>query len=51
MNIPHLENDYVKLNLLDLSNYEKLIDIAGEKDLIVFSPSDISTPQKLKDYV
>jgi RimJ/RimL family protein N-acetyltransferase len=51
MNIPHLENDYVKLSLLDLSNYLSLQSIAEEKDLIIFSPSDISTPQKLKDYV
>ena len=51
MNIPHLENDYVKLSLLDLSNYEHLLDVAQEKDLIFYSPSDISTPEKLKDYV
>jgi len=51
MNSPHLENDYVKLALLDLSNYEHLLNIAQENDLIFYSPSDISTPEKLKDYV
>ena len=51
MRIPHLENDRVKLTLLDLSNYEKLLEIAQEKDLIFYSPSDISSPEKLKAYV
>uniref|UniRef100_UPI00404AB658 GNAT family N-acetyltransferase n=1 Tax=Gelidibacter sp. TaxID=2018083 RepID=UPI00404AB658 len=51
MNAPHLENDSVKLSLLDLSNYKHLMDIAQEKDLIYFSPSDISTPDNLKAYV
>ena len=51
MNAPHLENDTVKLTLLDLSNYKHLQDIASQKDLIYYSPSDISTPEKLKAYV
>ncbi|TVZ59535.1 RimJ/RimL family protein N-acetyltransferase [Flavobacteriaceae bacterium MAR_2010_105] len=51
MNIPPLENDRVKLTLLDLSNYKHLLTIAQEKDLIYYSPSDISTPEKLKSYV
>jgi RimJ/RimL family protein N-acetyltransferase len=51
INAPHLENDFVKLSLLDLSNYKHLMDIAQEKDLIYYSPSDISTPDNLKDYV
>jgi RimJ/RimL family protein N-acetyltransferase len=51
MNTPTLENNKVKLTLLDLSNYEKLEIIAQEKDLIFYSPSDISTPEKLRDYV
>lgn len=51
MNAPHLETDRVKLTLLDLSNYNHLIDIASEKNLIFYSPSDISTPEKLKRYV
>jgi len=49
--MPHLENNQVKLSLLDLSNYKHLLDIASEKDLIYYSPSDISTPETLKDYV
>ena len=51
MNSPTLENDRVKLALLDLSNYKHLIEIAGQENLIQFSPSDISTPEKLKEYV
>ena len=47
---PYLENDFVKLILLDLSNYEHLIPIAKQDRLIQFSPSDISTPDKLKEY-
>ena len=48
---PTLENDRVKLSLLDLSNYENLIYIADQDNLIQYSPSDISTPEKLKAYV
>lgn len=48
---PTLENGRIKLSLLDLSNYENLIDIAGQDNLIQYSPSDISTPEKLKEYV
>ena len=48
---PTLENNVVKLSLLDLSNYEHLIPIAKEDRLIEFSPSDISTADKLKEYV
>jgi RimJ/RimL family protein N-acetyltransferase len=51
MNIPTLENNRVKLTLLDLSNYKYLLVIAQEKDLIFYSPSDISTPEKLREYV
>lgn len=51
MNIPILENDRVKLALLDLSNYKKLESIAFERDLIYYSPSDISTIEKLREYV
>ncbi|MTE25460.1 GNAT family N-acetyltransferase [Winogradskyella ouciana] len=51
MNIPTLENSRVKLSLLDLSNYKHLESIAQEKDLIFYSPSDISSPEKLRDYV
>ena len=48
---PTLENERVKLSLLDLSNYKKLIEIASQDNLIQYSPSDISTPEKLKAYV
>lgn len=51
MKAPTLENDVVKLSLLDLSNYRYLIDIANQKNLVQYSPSDISTPEKLKQYV
>lgn len=51
MKTPYLENNIVKLTLLDLSNYEHLIPIAGQDRLIQFSPSDISTPEKLRKYV
>lgn len=51
MDIPHLENNHVKLTLLDLSNYKHLQNIASEEDLIYYSPSDISTPETLKEYV
>lgn len=51
MNAPHLENHFVKLTLLDLSNYKHLADIANQKDLLYYSTSDISTPEALKSYV
>lgn len=51
MKAPTLENNRVKLSLLDLSNYKHLESIAQQKDLIYYSPSDISTPKKLRDYV
>jgi RimJ/RimL family protein N-acetyltransferase len=51
MKVPTLENDRVKLSLLDLSNYKHLSAIAQEPYLIQYSPSDISTQEKLKEYV
>jgi RimJ/RimL family protein N-acetyltransferase len=51
MSIPTLETKRVKLILLDLRNYLHLINIAQEKGLIAYSPSDISTPAALKNYV
>ncbi|TYA59143.1 GNAT family N-acetyltransferase [Formosa maritima] len=51
MNIQQLENSQVKLTLLDLSNYKHLENIAFQNDLIYYSPSDISTPEALKEYV
>jgi len=47
----YLENNHVKLLLLDLENYQELIDISQEAHLIKYSPSSISTPQELYDYV
>ncbi len=49
--IPSLENERVKLSALTLSNYEELLSIASEKNLVSFSPSDIETPASLKNYV
>jgi RimJ/RimL family protein N-acetyltransferase len=51
MNAPTLENERVKLSLLDLSNYKHLIEIAQQDKLIQYSPNDISTPETLKEYV
>lgn len=51
MNVPTLENERVILSLLDLSNYQNLLTISKEKNLIYYSPSDISTPKALKNYV
>ncbi|MDO6597342.1 GNAT family protein [Oceanihabitans sp. 2_MG-2023] len=51
MNTPQLENEHVKLTLLDLSNYKHLAIIAEEKDLVYYSPSAISPSEKLKEYV
>ncbi len=51
MNAPTLENQRIKLSLLDLSNYEHLIDIASQHNLVQYSPSNIATPDALKDYV
>lgn len=51
MNIPALENDRVRLTLLDLSNYKNLLNIASQKDLVQYSPSRIETPDELKAYV
>jgi RimJ/RimL family protein N-acetyltransferase len=51
MNIQQLENDFVKLTLLNLENYVHLQDIANEKDLIFYSPSDITTPETLRNYI
>jgi RimJ/RimL family protein N-acetyltransferase len=48
---PMLENDIVKLTLLDLSNYEHLIAIAAQDKLVQYSPSKIGTPEDLKAYV
>lgn len=46
-----LENDYVRLSPLTLDNYQYLTSIASQEKLIQFSPSDIGTSKKLKNYV
>jgi RimJ/RimL family protein N-acetyltransferase len=51
MTAPTLENNRVKLSLLDLSNYEHLFSIAKQDKLIQFSPSKIDTPETLRSYV
>ncbi|WP_339918238.1 GNAT family protein [Yeosuana marina] len=51
MKPPALENERVKLSLLDLSNYKHLLTIAQQENLVQYSPSDISSPEKLKNYV
>lgn len=51
MKAPTLENNRVKLTLLDLSNYKHLLDIAQQPNLVQYSPSKIDTPEDLKDYV
>jgi len=48
---PQLENERVKLTLLDLSNYKHLIPIGSQDKLVQYSPTDIATPEALKNYV
>ena len=48
---PVLENDIVRLSLLSLENYDLLLPIAAEDKLIQYSPSDIGSPEALKNYV
>lgn len=51
MNIPTLQNEIVKLEPLTLENYKNLYAISSERDLLQYSPSDISTFQALTNYV
>ncbi len=46
-----LENDAVKLSPLTLNNYWELLPVASQEKLVEFSPSDIETPEALKNYV
>ncbi|NQY07232.1 MAG: GNAT family N-acetyltransferase [Flavobacteriaceae bacterium] len=48
---PILENENVKLSPLSLDNYHELFEIAVERDLIQYSPSDISTKESYTNYV
>jgi RimJ/RimL family protein N-acetyltransferase len=46
-----LENEFVKLLPLTLNNFQNLYPVASQKKLVAFSPSDIETPEALKEYV
>ena len=46
-----LENERVKLSPLTLENYQHLLPIASQAKLVQFSPSDIESPESLKNYV
>lgn len=46
-----LENERVKLSPLTLQNFESLIPVASQENLVQYSPSDIATPSSLKNYV
>ncbi len=49
--IPTLENATVLLSGLNLANFHNLIPVASENKLVQYSPSDIETPDSLKEYV
>jgi len=51
MKAPILENEHVKLTLLDLSNYHHIANVSQEEKLVQYSPSAIHTPKDLKTYV
>lgn len=51
MKAANLENDYANFSLLDLSNYKHLHLVGKQENLMQYSSSDISTPEKSKDYV
>lgn len=51
MIIPTLETYRVRLSPLSLDNYKELFPIAQQENLIYYSPSNISTPDALKNYV
>jgi RimJ/RimL family protein N-acetyltransferase len=46
-----LENEFVKLLPLTLNNFQNLYPVASQKKLVVFSPTDIETPEALKEFV
>lgn len=51
MKSPCLEDERIKLELLDLSNYSHLMAIASQNNLVQYSPSDIASPAALHAYV
>ena len=46
-----LENDSVRLEPLSLDNYHHLRAIGAEPKLVQYSPTEIETPETLKNYV
>ncbi|MEK6154263.1 GNAT family protein [Flavobacteriaceae bacterium 3-367] len=46
-----LENEAVRLSPLELDNFHELYPIASQPKLVQYSPSDIETPEALKNYV
>ncbi|MDN3666899.1 GNAT family N-acetyltransferase [Algibacter miyuki] len=50
MTSPILENNRVKLTLLDLNNYTEIATIGQQDKLVLYSPSKIATPEDLKTY-
>ena len=51
MKVPTLENNRVKLSLLDLSNCKHLTEVGKQANLVQYSPTKIHTPEDLKAYV
>ena len=51
MQIPTLENQIVRLSPLELAHVELLSPIASQDRLVQYSPSNISTPSVLKEYI
>ncbi|TDT44837.1 RimJ/RimL family protein N-acetyltransferase [Maribacter spongiicola] len=48
---PTLENERVILSPLTIDNFEKLISVASQENLVQYSPSDIASAESLKNYV
>ncbi|TVZ13876.1 GNAT family N-acetyltransferase [Maribacter sp. MAR_2009_72] len=48
---PVLQDDRVMLSPLTSTNYKELIDIALQDKLVQYSPSEINTPNSLRNYV
>lgn len=46
-----LENEIVRLSPLGLDNFHELYPIASQPKLVQYSPSDIETPEALRNYV
>ena len=48
---PTLENDVVRLSLLNLENYKHLVSIGQQENLVQYSPTKVDTEKDLKNYV